>query len=190
MRKVIVLMHESLDGMVAGPNGEMDWIQFDEEMTGYVSKATQDADAAIYGRVTYQMMESYWPTAAENPNATRHDIDHANWVNQAQKIVFSRTMERSDWKGTVIMKDIVRDEIESLKKQQGKNLLLIGSASIVHAFIELDLIDEYWINVNPVLLGKGKPMFRNIKNRQNLNLTEAKNFNGGVMGLKYERLRK
>jgi dihydrofolate reductase len=96
-------------------------------------------------------------------------------------------MERSDWKGTTIMKRIVREEIERLKSKQGKNILLIGSASIVHAFLQLQLIDEYWINVNPVLLGEGTPLFMNIKDQEKLSLAEFVNFKCGVIGLKYKR---
>jgi len=186
MRKLILLMHTSLDGFVAGPNGEMDWIRFDEELADYVGKITDSADTALYGRITYEMMESYWPTAAESPTATKHDIEHANWVNNALKIVFSRTREKTNWKNTMIIKDDIAEKIADMKNQRGKNLLLIGSASITHVFMQHNLIDEYWINVNPVLLGEGTPLFTNISDRVNLKLVQAKTFAHGVVGLQYE----
>jgi len=186
MRKLILLMHTSLDGFVAGPNGEMDWIRFDAELADYVGKITDSADTALYGRITYEMMESYWPTAAESPTATKHDIEHANWVNNALKIVFSRTREKTNWKNTMIIKDDIAEKIADMKNQPGKNLLLIGSASITHVFMQHNLIDEYWINVNPVLLGEGTPLFTNISDRVNLKLVQAKTFAHGVVGLQYE----
>ncbi len=182
-------MHTTLDGFMAGPKGEMNWIKFDDDLWDYVSKATDNSDTAIYGRTTYEMMESYWPTAAQSSTATNHDIQHANWVNNAQKIVFSRTMEKSAWKGTIFKKEINYSEIRDLKNQAGKNLLLIGSASIVHSFMNLDLIDEYWININPVLLGQGLPFFANGRSRQDLKEMEQRKFDCGVTGLSYEVIR-
>src|SRR5438270_11088783 len=136
MRKLCLLMHVSLDGFVAGPNGEMDWIRFDSELAEYVGKVTDDADTALYGRITYDIMESYWPTAAANPTATKHDIEHANWVNNALKIVFSRSLEKTDWKNTRIIKDNIAEKISKMKNEPGKNLLMIGSASIAHIFMQ------------------------------------------------------
>ncbi|MEJ7770154.1 MAG: dihydrofolate reductase family protein [Chitinophagaceae bacterium] len=186
MRKVILLMHASLDGFVAGLHGEMDWIVFDEELADEVGKLTHTADTALYGRVTYQMMENYWPTAAESAGATRHDIEHANWVNKALKIVFSRTLETTEWSNTQIVNDNLAEVVANMKAQDGGNLLLIGSASIAHVFMQLDLIDEYWINVNPVLLSEGIPLFKNVSTRVNLNLLESRKFNCGVVALHYE----
>ena len=116
MRKVMVLMHISLDGFTAGPNGEMDWIALDDELFDYVAAVTDTADTAIYGRVTYHMMESYWPTAAEQPAATKHDIEHARWANAAHKIVVSRTLEEVSWKPSTLVKDHLAEEIGHLKK--------------------------------------------------------------------------
>src|SRR5678816_3491540 len=93
MRKIIVSLHVSLDGFLAGPKGEMDWIKLDEEMFDMVASLTDEADTALYSRVTYEMMESYWPTAAHLPKASKHDIEHSNWYNQVDKIVLSKTMK-------------------------------------------------------------------------------------------------
>src|SRR5215218_5879649 len=93
MRKLISFMHISLDGFVGGPNGEMDWIKVDEEIFDYAGKMTKDSDLALYGRKTYEMMEGYWPTAADSPNPSKHTIEHAAWYNKVQKIVISKTLE-------------------------------------------------------------------------------------------------
>lgn len=185
MRKVILLMHASIDGFIAGLQGEMDWIAFDEELADYVGNLTHDADAVMYGRVTFQMMESYWPTAGESSAATKHDIEHANWVNKALKIVFSKSLEKTDWHNTSIFRDIMPEKISIMKNEPGKNILLIGSASIAHSFMQHDLIDEYWININPIVLGEGIPLFKNISHRTKLTLVQSKRFDCGVVGLQY-----
>jgi dihydrofolate reductase len=189
MRNVVLLMHTSLDGFVAGPNGEMDWITFDEELANDVGKITERADTALYGRITYQMMESYWPTAGQQPGASRHDIEHANWVNNALKVVFSRTLESTDWQNTRIVRDNIAEEILNMKKQSGKDILLIGSASIIHTFMKHDVIDEYWINVNPVILGTGIPLSAPIGDKINLTLVNSKQLKCGVVSFNYRTRR-
>ena len=186
MRKIILLEHTSLDGFIAGPNGEMDWIRVDDEIFDFVGKFTEDADTALYGRVTYQMMESYWPAAAENPAATKHDIEHAHWVNNASKIVFSRTLKKTSWNNTRIIHEHIGEEMQKLKEHAGKNILMIGSPGLAQTFMQLDLIDEYWINVNPIILGIGMPLFKDIKHRINLNLIQVKEFSSGVVGFQYK----
>jgi dihydrofolate reductase len=186
MRKVVLLEHISLDGFAAGPNGEMDWIHVDDEMFDYVGQLTGDADTALYGRVTYQMMDGYWPTAADQPGATNHDITHGNWYNNSHKIVFSKTLTSTSGNSRIISGNI-KEEMESLKGQPGKNLLMIGSPGIAHTFMQLDLIDEYWLYVNPVILGDGIPLFKDISTKAALKLKDVKNYNGGVVGLNYER---
>src|SRR5947209_13607427 len=111
MRKIISFMHISLDGFVAGPNGEMDWIKVDEEIFDYIGKRISESDTALYGRVTYQMMEDYWPTAGEAPTASKHDIEHSKWYNQAQKVVLSKTMKDAGLKNTKIISDNLSDKI-------------------------------------------------------------------------------
>jgi dihydrofolate reductase len=189
MRRVILLMHVSLDGFVAGPNGEMDWIKFDDEMINDTDALTASSDTALFGRVTYQMMAGYWPTAAEQPGATKHDIDHARWVNSVPKLVFSKTLKNVEWENSSIISSNIAEEITNLKQQPGKNLLMIGSTRTAQAFMELGLIDDYRINVNPVVLGSGSPLFKDIKDKINLNLVEAKMYQSGVVGLHYETKR-
>jgi len=187
MRNVILLMHVSLDGYVAGPNGEMDWIRLDDQMFDDVAALTDAADTALFGRVTYQMMEGYWPTAADNPGATKHDIDHARWVNSALKLVFSRTLEHAEWANSRIVRDNLPEEIARLKQQPGKNLLMIGSTAMAQEFMRLGLIDEYYLNVNPVVLGSGVPLFAGIQGALNLQLVRAKTYESGAVGLHYRK---
>jgi len=193
MRGIVLLEHVSLDGYVAGPNGEMDWIRFDDELVEDVERLTADADAAIFGRVTYQLMEGYWPTAAESPSATKHDIDHSRWVNNAPKYVFSRTLQNAPWgkwNNVRLVRDNFAEELRDLKQQPGKNLLMIGSAGLAQAFMRLGLIDDYRINVNPVVLGGGKPLFHDTGAKINLKLVESRRFKSGVVGLHYETANK
>lgn len=186
MRKVILLMHLSLDGFVCGPNGEMDWIKLGDEMWSYVNEITDSCDTALYGEVTYHMMENYWPTAGQKPNASQHDIDHSRWANNVSKIVFSKTLREVHWEGTRIVRDHITEEINKLKNQPGKNLLMIGSPGLAHSFMELGLIDEYRLNINPVVIGAGKLLFRDIKDRINLKLIKEKTFTNGVVALHYD----
>ncbi len=187
MRNVILLMHVSLDGFAAGPKGEMDWIRFDGEQVADVAALTATADTVLFGRVTYEMMANYWPTAAADPAATQHAIDHARWVNPAPKLVFSRTLEVVAWENSRIVRENIPAAIASLKAQPGKHLLMIGSVSTAHTFMALDLIDELRINVNPVVLGGGLPLFPKLNEQMKLKLLDAKRYASGVIGLHYGR---
>jgi dihydrofolate reductase len=183
-------MHTSLDGFVAGPNGEMDWINVDDEIFEYAGGRTDESDTALYGRVTYEMMEGYWPTAGDQPNASKHDIEHSKWYNHVSKVVLSRSWRGKNLKNTTIISDNLLTKITALKHQIGnKDILIFGSPTAVHSLIELDLIDEFWLFVNPVLLGSGIPLFSNVKEKTKLNLLENKSFTSGVVCLHYERQR-
>src|SRR5688500_7768020 len=111
MRKIISFMHISLDGFVAGPNGEMDWIKVDQEIFDHVGKRIGQGDTALYGRVTYDMMEGYWPTAADKPNASKHDIEHSKWYKNVHKVVLSKTMKDADLPDTTIVSDNLPEKI-------------------------------------------------------------------------------
>jgi len=185
MRKIISFMHISLDGFVAGPNGEMDWIKVDEEVFDHVGKRVSEGDAALYGRVTYGMMEGYWPTAADKPGAGKHDIEHAGWYKQAHKIVLSGTMKGEDLPNTTIISDNIADNINGIKQQPGADILLFGSPTATHSLIELGLIDGYWLFVNPIILGQGIPLFTNISNKIKLDLLDSRQFSCGVTALNY-----
>ncbi len=187
MRKIVSFMHLSLDGFVAGPLGEMDWIQVDEEMFEYAGMMTNQSDLALYGRKTFQLMDAYWPTAADQPNASRHDIEHSTWYNQVAKVIISNTLKGSKLPNTQIINENLAAEINKLKQQNGKSIVMFGSPGATHTLTELDLIDEYWIFLNPMLLGKGVPLFENISHRQKLKLIETVKFASGVVAIHYLR---
>ena len=188
MRKIISFMHISLDGFVAGLNGEMDWIKVDEKIFDHVGKRISEGDTAIYGRVTYEMMENYWPTAADKPTATRHDIEHSAWYKKSHKVVLSKTMKDAGLTSTKIISDNLSDRINEIKQSRNggsKEILLFGSPTATHSLIQLNLIDGYWLFVNPIILGRGIPLFENIKDKIKLNLVTTRQFNCGVTELNY-----
>jgi dihydrofolate reductase len=185
MRKVIISLHTTLDGFVAGPNGEMDWIKVDQEIFDVVATFTDEADIALYGRVTYEMMENYWPTAADQPDATKHDKEHSEWYSRVDKVVLSKTMQSSEINKLTVVSGNINNEINKLKQQTGKNMLMFGSPSAAHSLMEHNLIDEYWLFINPVILGQGIPVFANIREQIKLKLLTTKVFACGVIGLHY-----
>ncbi|NOU97474.1 dihydrofolate reductase [Paenibacillus sp. LMG 31456] len=187
MRKIILLMHVSLDGFVTGPNGEMDWIIHTEEEQNYVTDLLNTVDTGLFGRVTYQMMESFWPTVPAHPvwSKSNYHAKHAVWIEKTEKIVFSKTLEKVDWNNSRLVKEHIAEEIAKMKQQPGKNIVMIASPSLAQTFMQLGLIDEYRINVNPIVVGGGKPLFKNIKDRIDLTLVEAKTFSSGVVELVY-----
>ena len=185
MRKIILSIHTSLDGFVAGPKGEMDWIKLDDEMFDLVGKFTIEADTALYGRKTYEMMENYWPTAADKPNATKHDIEHSQWYTKVNKVILSRTLQSKGTNNTTFISDNIFNEINRLKQQAGKNILIFGSPTAAHSLMEHNLIDEYWLFVNPILLGQGIPLFARIIEKIELKPLMTKAFPCGVTALHY-----
>jgi dihydrofolate reductase len=189
MKKLIFFMHTSLDGFVAGLKGEMNWIYVDEDMFDFVATMTDKADTALYGRVTYEMMQNYWPEAGAQPNASRHDKEHSAWYNKVSKIVLSRTLSEKGLHNTIVISDHLSEKINKIKEQNGKNILIFGSPSASHSLMRLGLIDEFWLFVNPILLGKGIPLFKDVAEITKLKLLETKTFAGGVVALHYESKR-
>lgn len=188
MRKLVLFMHVSLDGFAADVNGGLDWISYDSELQQYADGIVATVGSPVYGRLTYELMAGYWPTVLDNPNAGEHSKAHAQWVDKATKIVFSRTMKEAAWNNTIVINDNIAEEINKLKQQPGKDLVIFGSPGLAHSFMELDLIDEYQLTLNPVLLGSGIPVYQNIKNKTNLKLIKATPLKSGVVGLHYTRV--
>lgn len=186
MRHLIFSMHTSLDGFVAGPNGEMNWIKFDNDLFDFVGTMTDKADTALYGRVTYEMMQGYWPTAADKPNPTKHEIEHSAWYNKVPKVVLSRTMDETGLQYTTIISDQLSDNIRKLKEQEGENILIFGSPRASQSLLNEGLIDEFWLFVNPIILGEGMPLFKDVTGTTPLKLVESKTFGCGVIALHYE----
>ncbi len=181
-------MHISLDGFVAGPSGELNWVKLDEELFDFVGQRIGKSDTAIYGRKTYQLMENYWPTAGGKPTATRHDIEHSKWYSKASKVVLSKTMKETGLTNTRIISDNLSDSINEIKQTQNggsEDILLFGSPTATHSLHQLDLIDGYWLFVNPIILGQGIPLFVGIKDKVKLNLLTTRQFTSGVTELNY-----
>lgn len=187
MRKLISFMHTSLDGFVAGPNGEMNWINVGDEMFDQARERTNNADTALYARKTFGIMEAYWPTAADTPGASKHDIEHSTWYNSVHKLVVSKTLKAEDFTNTTIISSDLEAKISELKQQPGKEIIMFGSPSLVRLFTRLDLIDDYWLFVNPFILGEGIPLFEGAKNKK-LKLVKSLAFSSGVICLHYEKL--
>lgn len=185
MRNLISFMHISLDGYVAGPNGEMHWININPEIFDHVEKRIGETDTALYGRITFDMMEGYWPTAADKPNASTHDINHSRWYKQAHKLVMSRSMQGMDRSDVTIINEQLADHIGKIKAQDGNEILVFGSPSATHALIQAGLIDGYWLFVNPVILGKGIPLFDGSQGETKLELIGSRSFACGVNELNY-----
>lgn len=190
MRKLISFMHVSLDGFVAGPKGEMNWIKVNQDIFDYVGQRISKGDTALYGRVTYQMMENYWPTAGDQPNASKHDKEHSQWYKGIQKVVLSNSLKEEDLKKTTVVNSQSYEKIRTLKNSGNSEILIFGSPGATHALMEQNLVDGFWLFVNPVVLGKGIPLFKNIQEKIELKLLPAsQEFACGVRELNYEVLR-
>ncbi len=157
----------------------------DEEIHQHYNELLSNADTLLYGRITYQLMESYWPSVVKNPTGNKPMDEFAVLIDNISKIVFSRTLKNVDWKNTILKKEIIKEEVLELKHQAGKNIL-VGSPSLIVALTQLDLIDEYQLDVQPIILGSGLPLFKNIKDRVNLKLLKTKTFGCGAVALYYE----
>lgn len=185
MRKLILSNHVSLDGFVAGPKGEMDWIYVDDELFEYAAVLTNEADTALYGRVTFQMMDAYWPTAGDKLNASKHDLEHSSWYKSVAKYVASSTLTSGKTNNTHFLSGNIPEKITELKQRPGKNILIFGSPSLAHTLMQHNLIDEYWFFVNPVLVGNGIPLYKNNKTKVALTLKEINKLACGVIALHY-----
>ena len=188
MKKVIVTMWITLDGFIAGPNGEMDWIGeiYDEAMGKYEDDLVSAADTLLLGRVTYQSFVGSWPKVPDNPSASQGEIEYAHKVNAMRKVVFSRTLETADWNNSTLVRDNIAEEVARLKQESGKDIVIYGSASIVQNLTNAGVIDEYQLLVHPVILGDGKPLFKNIEDRKKLKLVQTKTHPSGIVLLYYQ----
>ena len=185
MGKVISFMHMSLDGFVAGPNGEMNWIKVDEEIFDHIGKRIGETDTALYGRITYEMMEGYWPAAGKEPDASKHDKEHSAWYNKAHKLVLSKTKKAANPPETTVLSENIAERIDDIKQQTDKEILLFGSPTATHSLMQLGLIDGYWLFVNPIILGQGIPLFADVKDKIKLQLISTRSFTAGVTELNY-----
>jgi len=187
MKKLKLLMHTSLDGFVADQDKGMDWIKLDDPMFAYIgNRFSNEVGTALYGKVTYGMMEGYWPTAAEQPRATEHTKRHAAWYKNIDKIVLSTTLQSDNEKVSVIA-DNLAVRINEEKNKPGKDILIFGSPSATHSLLEQDLVDGFWLFVNPILIGEGVPLFDKVPQKEKLKFVGMEKFESGVLFLEYER---
>lgn len=184
MRKIILMMQVSLDGYFEGPGQDLGWHLVDDELHRHFNDELRSMGAFLDGRVTYELMAEYWPTADSDPASTGPMFDFAGIWRDMPKIVYSRTLESAGWNTTVV-RDVVVDEVLALKAQPGGDLAL-GGADLAASFRDLGLIDEYRIYVHPVLIGRGKLLFQPTDASAQLKLAETREFGNGVVLLRYE----
>jgi dihydrofolate reductase len=154
----------------------------DEEFNELAIEQLNSADVLLFGRVTYELMASYWPT----PAATTNDPIVADKMNGLPKIVFSKTLSSVEWQNTRLVKENIAEEISKLKQQPGKDLIIFGSSDLAATLIQHGLIDEYRIMVNPVVLGNGKSLFKGIHHKLDLKLLKTRTFSSGNVLLYYQ----
>ena len=187
MRKVILAMQISLDGFVGGPNGEMNWVTMSEEMDDtLLPELMERADTCLIGRILYQGFASYWPTApATNPKLSKSEVKFSAWIGQAQKVVFSTTLENAGWHNSRLVRGDAAGEVMRLKQQPGKDMVIFGGARIAQEFVRLGLVDEYGLVLNPVILGQGLPLFKDVLAQRRLKLVACDHFKAGAVALRY-----
>jgi len=182
MRKLTAFNFLTLNGYFKGQKGDISWHRHGVEENQYAAEGLKAGNTLLFGRVTYEMMASYWPT----PMAMKNDSTVAEGMNSAEKIVFSRTLTMAGWSNTRLVKDNIVEEMKKLKQTPGKDMTLLGSGSILAQFAEQSLIDEYHFMVDPVVLGDGTPLFKGIRHKLDLKLIGTKAFKSGVVLLSYE----
>ena len=180
MRKLIMWQMLTVDGLFEGPDADIGWFAFDEDLGKYIDEVHHEVGTYIYGRATYRMMASYWPSAKGS---------FAAFMNNVEKIVFSATLDRADWNNTTLLKGDAVQEVTKLKHREGRDIFLVGSARLASTLIEHDLVDEYRFGINPLLLGSGTPFFKGGSNRLDLKLIHSKTLKSGVVILHYKRRR-
>ena len=182
MRKISAFDFVTLNGFFQGPKKDISWHRHGTEENKYAMDALKSGSAILFGRLTYELMASYWPT----PMAIKNDPIVAEGMNNAEKIVFSRKLKTVKWNNTRLVKSDLVKEIKKLKQQPGKDIVILGSGSIVTQLAEKDLIDEFQIMVDPVVLGSGTALFKGLKQKLDLELTATRTFKSGVVLLCYK----
>jgi len=187
MRKVILFVQISLDGFFEGPKKELDWNMVDDELHAHILEVLRPMGAFLSGRVAYELMAGYWPTADADPAATPFVKEFAPIWRDMSKVVYSKTLTSAGW-NTTIARDVVRDEVEELKRRS-RGDLVVGGGKLGAAFMAQDLIDEYRIYVHPSRIGEGNHLFPPSQDKVPLRLAETRTFGNGVVLLRYEPLR-
>jgi dihydrofolate reductase len=193
MRKIIAALQVSVDGFIEGPNGELDWAMAEDEETWRdLDETLESVDTFILGRGMYPAYEQYWLAILANPAgilpfsgrvATKNEIAYARRTDKIPHIVLSKTLDKVEWKTTRIVRDV--EEIRKLKQQPGKDIHVVGGATLVSSLMNAGLIDELQLMVNPLILGGGKALFKDVKERYALKLVKAKPLKSGKVSLTY-----
>jgi dihydrofolate reductase len=186
MRKLKLQVQMTVDGYIAGPNSEMDMMtwNWDNELNQYVQKITDSIECIILGRKLAEGFIPYWANVATNPN--HPEFTAGQKFTDTPKVVFTKTLEKSQWENTVLAKGNLVDEINQLKKQDGQDIIVYGGAAFASALIQQDLIDEFHLFINPVAIGNGMTIFKELDNQQNLALVKSIAFECGIVVLHYE----
>jgi len=186
MRKLSAFNFITLNGFFKGLNGDISWHRHGGEESEFSAESLKSGNTLLFGRITYEMMAGYWTT----PMAMQNTPEVAEGMNIADKIVFSKTLKKAEWKNTTLIRTNIVEEIKKIKKIQGTDMTILGSGSIITLFAEHGLIDEYSIMVDPVAIGEGTPIFNNIKHKLDLELTATRTFKSGVVLLNYRPKKK
>jgi dihydrofolate reductase len=184
MRKVIYAFSVSLDGFIEAQDGDLSWSSPDEELHQHFNDLERSIDTILYGRGLYETMAAFWPTADEDPSAPQVVLEYASIWKAKPKIVFSSSLDQVGWNSRLVRGDIAA-EVNQLKEQAGQ-FMSVGGAGLAASFMQLGLIDEYWLYIHPVILGGGKPMFGELRERIKLQLVETRLFGAGVVLLRYQ----
>jgi dihydrofolate reductase len=182
MRKIFLFMVVTADGYYEGPNQEFDWPNVDDEFNEFAVQQLDEVDTLLFGRATYEGMASYWPT----PEAKQNDPVVTDAMNSIAKVVVSRTLDKAEWNNSRLVKDNVAEEIRRLKEQPGKDIAIFGSNNLTLNLLDMGLVDELRIMVNPIVLGAGNSVFTSAKQRINLKLLKTRAFSSGNVLLYYE----
>jgi dihydrofolate reductase len=188
MRKLIVSINVTLNGFMAGPNGNLDWHvpYWNEEMSRVASEQLSNADTILLGRITYNAMAGYWPAQQASSYAAREDVAFSDMMNNYEKVVFSKTLTTvSNWSNSRLANRSIAREINELKQQPGKNIIVYGSGKLVTALIRHNLVDEYHIWIHPVVIEQGRALFNNLHGRLNIHPYKTKVFDTGVVLMCY-----
>ena len=185
MSDIFLHINVSVDGFIEDREREMDWAFADDEWESYVNEVLGSIDAMIFGRVTHQLLAGYWPTAHEEPSASKAHVEAARMMNALPKYVVTRSPYETSWHNSHVIRGDVAARVRALKEAAGRDIALFAGAGVAQSFAELGLIDEYRLVLNPVLLGDGTPLFKRPSERARLELTGTRRFESGAIVLRY-----
>ena len=187
-RKVVLYVNASLDGHTAGPNGELDWLvpwAGSQEARQFLDEQMRDMDTVLLGRKNYQGFGGFWPQVARDPNAPADIATYARWLDDVEKVVFSRTLDRVEWQNARLATGSLEAEIAALKRRPGKDIVILSSTRLGQSLLAAGLVDEIRINVLPVVLGAGRRLFPETQPRTKLRLAESRALPSGALAQRY-----